>query len=677
MASRAETGWATVVATWRSAVLDSLGWNYETIVQREPIEQAEYWLREVDAVLASRPESAELCIGAAWVLDSPGIDFMLKHVMRGPMAAGLGIVPDQEAIAAAKAQFEGKCAERCLSLAVRACELKPDEPSFWRMRALLLFDPDTNKPRDPAWLSAIDECARHDPDNALYDYLAARGLWTQSAEYDVDFNAPPDPPWMPKVHDAETFQRGVDRFELGQRKPVLAIGEKGLSAVAQFLKYTQLPIVEQDDVAVSRLVTFRDEILFYNLWRWQSVRGDAAEASNDLAGVVDILLQQQRLFEQATLERETSSLNVLIKAPTSFLDDLHSRMSTIAGDHPEIVGPAELSNLKKRQDSLQFEAAVWTKALQKQGAASKSPGNSVVIVAILVAACCIAVSALLAIAGICFVLALLLSRRRQEVATLGTVRQVIAWSLACSATLIVYGAAPAELISRPAQSRIIIVLAWCIVAAIIGFLLWIANRLLRRRNYQFSLLSVFGLMTAVAILVMAWPVWHLLFEGFASYPPERLFPTHGLGGIGGPPPPIPRTTSIDLMLWAAMQWSLHTGPLRSTAFAASIIALWFAWRTARHSNERFINYWTRDIQIRWAMLARYMTKSALAAAAVWLLIFFLAAPSVIRAVEDEFQYRMQYARNPAEHIKQLEAARAEILASPAEMKAIRESFGME
>jgi hypothetical protein len=678
VASRVETGWETVVASWHAAILEPLGLKYETIGQREPIEQSEYWLREVDAVLASRPESAELFLGAAWVLDSPGIDFMVRYVKQGPIEVpGLDILLDQEAIAAAKAQFEEACARRCLSLAARACELMPDDPSFWRMRALLQFEPDTNKPRDAAWLSVLDECAGHDPDNALYDYLAARGLWDQSGKYDMDFSGAPDPPWILNIHDAETFQRGVGRFELAQRKAIFAVGEKQLSTVPQFLKYTQLPVVEQDDVAASRLVTLRAEMLFYNLWRWQRVRVDAAQAANDVTGVAEILRQQQRLFEQAALEKETSALNVLLETTTLFLDNLYSEMSTIAGDHPETVGPAELADLNQRQDTLRVEAAVWSKVAQRQGSASRSPHASVLIVAILAAACCTAASALLGIAGVCFALVLLLGRARNGGATLGILRQVTVWSVACIATFITYGLAPAELISRSVQSTIITALLWCVIAAVLAYLLWIANRLLRRRKYQFSLLSIFGLMTAVALLVLFWPVFRDLFNGLAAYPPERLLPPQGVGGIGVPPPPMQRSSAGDFWLSAAIQWSLYSAPWLSVVFAVALIALWWSVRTARQANERFFNYWTRNFRVRWATVGRYVAKSALVAAAVFFVFNLFAAPSVIRAVEVEFQDRMSYARNPVEHMKQLEASRAEVLASPDEMKAIRGSFGME
>lgn len=66
-----ETGWETIATTFRGAALGWTGWKHTPISNQEPPEQAEYWLREVDRILARHPESAELCMGTAWVLDSP------------------------------------------------------------------------------------------------------------------------------------------------------------------------------------------------------------------------------------------------------------------------------------------------------------------------------------------------------------------------------------------------------------------------------------------------------------------------------------------------------------------------------------------------------------------------------------------------------------------------------
>jgi hypothetical protein len=285
------------------------------------------------------------------------------------------------------------------------------------------------------------------------------------------------------------------------------------------------------------------------------------------------------------------------------------------------------------------------------------------------------VVALAAMSG-CLLPAVLLGQNETEASPLGVRRQAFAWCLVCGAVLVVFGMLPAEFISRRAQSRIVTVSAWGLLAVVGAFVLAIAFRSLRRRNFQFSLLGMFGLTTTAAILALIGPALVDIYKGFVVYPFEGLLRFRAWRGFAGLPP---LQTNVPSGSWplVMLQWSLYSGPLLSVFSAMAMISVWFAWRSARRAGERFFNYWTRHIRVRWASLASYVAKSAAGAAAVWLLLYFLVAPSVIHTVEDEFQYRMRYARYPAEHMERIAAARAEILASPGEVRAIRQSVGLQ
>ena len=138
--------------------------------------------------------------------------------------------------------------------------------------------------------------------------------------------------------------------------------------------------------------------------------------------------------------------------------------------------------------------------------------------------------------------------------------------------------APAELIPRSAQSRVISAILWCVVASVFGFLAWVGYSLLRRRNYQFSLLSLLALMTAVAILVVIWPAFQSLVNGLALYPPERLLPARGWGTLSGEQIRTQSGFANDLWAWSAVQWIVYSGPWLSVALAIGLIASWLAWR---------------------------------------------------------------------------------------------------
>jgi hypothetical protein len=348
-------------------------------------------------------------------------------------------------------------------------------------------------------------------------------------------------------------------------------------------------------------------------------------------------------------------------------------MSALAAD-PQIVSQNELQELQQRHDSYRFEAGVWSKALVRAGASRRWSPNSGIVAGIVTSASCICFVTLAAI-SLCLLPTALLRYSPMEASRLGAIRQAFAWCFVCSASFVVLGMLPSGFISRPAQTWAITVLLWSIVAAVFAFVLFVAHRLLRRRDYQISLRGTFGLTTAVAILVFIWPVLSDLFNGLAAYPPEQLLPARAWHGIDGEAVRMHAGINSGSWTWVMVQWSLYSGPLRTAFAAIALIAVWFARRSALQSGEHLFNYWTSNIFTRWTTLARYVAKSAAGAAAVGLLLYLLVAPTVIRTVEDEFQYRMRYARNPAEHMERIAAARAEILATPSEVEAIRQQLG--
>jgi hypothetical protein len=295
------------------------------------------------------------------------------------------------------------------------------------------------------------------------------------------------------------------------------------------------------------------------------------------------------------------------------------------------------------------------------------------LAAIATAACCLSVAALAAI-SLCLLPVALLRQDQTDASPLGVWRQAFVWCLTCGVALMVFGMMPAEFISRRAQSWIITVLLWSPIAAIAAYVIVIAFGLRRHRRFQFSLLGMFGLMTAVAILALFLPAFSDIYKGLVVYPFEGWLTLRTWRGFSGLPP---SQTNIPSGSWplVLLQWSLYSGPLWGAFASITLIAIWFALRSAHRAGERFFNFWTRQIRIRWTTLARYAAKSAAGAAAVWLLLYLLVAPTVIRTVEDEFQYRMRPIRNPADHMALIAAARAEILASPDQVKAIRQSVG--
>jgi hypothetical protein len=224
--STTECGYEFIRLQWRGATVGWLGLGHVSVDSLDPSAQADFWLDKAEQVPRDNRATADVFAGAAWVFDSPGIGFMQTYVKPTQPIPGFpqtGLTLDEPSMKAAAESFESKCRERCLWFARRATELDPADVRWWRMRALLQFDGEDRSPRDNAWLDVLDECLRHDPENALYDYLVALQLWTESADYKMPETLKSEMRLI--VKRPELFQQGVDRFEQGQQRPYLAIGE--------------------------------------------------------------------------------------------------------------------------------------------------------------------------------------------------------------------------------------------------------------------------------------------------------------------------------------------------------------------------------------------------------------------------------------------------------------------
>ncbi|MCU0880117.1 MAG: hypothetical protein MUF06_20285, partial [Pirellulaceae bacterium] len=236
VAGRTETGVQSIGGHWRDATWGWVAGKRVPIANQDPADQAEFWLREAESVLADHPDDAELAMGAAMVLDAPGPNYAVRYLEPIESVPGIGIFPtfDQAGLKRSEDEFEARCRERCLALAAQGTECEPDNLAWWRLRAILLQRHSMHSydrlPRDSRWQEVLEEAARHDPDNALYDYLTAKYLWDESSRLDVIGTRQ-----QLVVTDMERFDQGTRSFERGQSKRYFAVGDAGFTAAARFL----------------------------------------------------------------------------------------------------------------------------------------------------------------------------------------------------------------------------------------------------------------------------------------------------------------------------------------------------------------------------------------------------------------------------------------------------------
>jgi hypothetical protein len=712
VASKCESGWGLIVTQWQDATLGLIGLGHTSIGHSAPAEQAHFWLSEVDRITDEYPMSASVYMGAAWILDSPDIGFLENHVRQSDFARAfpqMGIELDEDAISLEKKAFRDQCIDKCLEMASRATQLEPTDVRWWRMCALLLFEGDIFysgqdfKPRGNNWLEILDECKSHDPDNALYDYLAALQLWNESASYDWPAEKDDDPAnddgtdgayeqepesdlaeepdelkeyWILTVQDADGFALALQRFHEAQEKHFLAVGEAGYASIAEFLACSRLRKADQAEVAVSRLVTSRHSSLFHPLWRWQNVRADNARTTRESSQEMTILQQNLRLYEQCISPEETTALNTL-NTFGILRQFTYEAIEKLNKSEPTILDSVQMDRIRQREEELRIETSTLQAALQALDDESYPGEYAASWSAVFAAVTSMSSAILLISAGVFLLVAKMLSRHIDEEPVFGMLRHAIAWIIGCGSTFAVLGMAPAEMVSHEAQRLAIIASIWTLATCITAVTVLFVIRLLRLRKIRFRLITLFAVMTGVAFLSFLWPLMEASFLRIARYQPELWLHAKGWSGIDAEVLRTAMQLEKRTWYWAFMQWLVHGGPYIGLAVSLLLTSVWYMWRSARNANQGLLNYWTQEGRSRWAACFSFVGRSAFAAAMCWVFLYLCVAPKSVQLAEAEFQHQMRYCRDPKSHWTEIKNAQAVVVATVDEMKIIREQVHFE
>ena len=180
VASHTETGWETIAADWHAATIGQFVGHRLPVAQRDQTAQTEFWLAEIDRILAREPHTPELLQGAVRMLGAYNGDYNL------PLAADLVAVPDLDVYDGPGGRGYDPRAEqrrraKQLQLAAQATAEFPESLAAWQTRAEVCAQPfgASEDPRNAEdWHKVVDECRRHDPNNSFYSLLiASRLLW--------------------------------------------------------------------------------------------------------------------------------------------------------------------------------------------------------------------------------------------------------------------------------------------------------------------------------------------------------------------------------------------------------------------------------------------------------------------------------------------------------------------
>lgn len=679
-AFRTETGLEMLRLQWTDATWGWVVGSRRPIHNREPITQGQYWLDQVDEIRVIDGRDAATVMGAALVLDRPAQGYVGKYLVAETVPGfGLSTHVDHKAMQLAEDAFETRCEARCLELARKATELDPANVEWWRLRALLLWQSQNeDSPRADNWTDVLEEAARHDPDNALYDYLATYAYWQSSAEFESQGSD-----MHLVVRDPEEFNLGVDHFDQGQKKPFFTIGDAALTAAAEFLSRTDVPLSDHAAILESRRVDIRRDELLHGIWTWQNCRANEAARKGDLNQALARNRKNLQMIKQLTDAGPWTEFNVVIHALRAATT---SQMYLIAQKHKKSFSEAEIADLKALAEHAGLTQAILMRAAQNlpMNRPRKRPGLALTGSSVSL----VKGFALELLPPLLFALAIVslmlvgLSRLtiQGDDPKAGIIGHTLSFATALAFTTLVFGLAPSEIIPSAVQAWVLTIL---LVSSPLVLSLWVGWTWLRRRSFQFTIRSMLTCMLAHSVLFGIVSLARPDGESFLLLPFELSIPPRGWNDLDA--------RSLDAAfrshrtwLWPAFQWIAYNGPYTTVAVWAGITACLLRIKAARadakigsvdRSFHRLSAAWSRSFGYACFTLACFMA-----------ILYLSLAPAGIVAADQEFQEKMSFAQSPGDHWSNVEKAVQQVRSNPklvgqlksdVENELERNSFGSE
>lgn len=651
IASRLEAGMDTLTAMMRYSATNWLGLERLPLSYREPSQQADFWLAEVDRITRKRPLDRDLELGAAWVLDSPGTSHFARH-LETVSVTGLPIAPqvnlDYEAIRRAEDEFEAQCANRCLALALQVARRDSVDPLGWRSVALLVqrrsLDTDA-VPRVADPIAIWQECAQNDPKNALYDYLSALYLWARSGSFDYDEKIDDT---IVVIADEKRFAGIAPYLDRGRQKPFFAIGEMAFPAIAKFLAESQLSRTEQPDIALDRKLSYRGSVAVLNLFRFQQAQAQEQLRTGKPAAAMAIYIQNLRLLEQVKSAGEVLAFEQWVpQLVRSTLDEIEA----IAKDHPRLITADQQTALKRQRT----DNDVYAQQIGAMGAITSQSNlrfkpEDYVSKSLLVESALTMSLLLAAVTILAFSFGHLASKPMTgDPARLGVVRSVYVWLVTFGITFTVLGMLPAGFVSAMGRRRlttclIILVESTMLLLAGYGLMCW-----LRRRNYRWSIRELAMVIALFAVIFTSSPFVIQLLSPLHDSTLDFLPLVRGWDSVSGSMLRNALRVQDGEWSWAFVQWVVHWGPAITIAGSLLLLMLWCLLRLARQQGHGFFQCWRSLDRANVARVPRTLGSSAVWAGVCCLLVWLCVAPSVLRATEAWHQARMTYLRDPARY----------------------------
>lgn len=525
--SVSQTGWSPHLESWVSTPLEILGRASRPLAEQPPSKQAEYWLKEVERIDIERdPQIAE---GAAWMLDAPDTSFIKHDILERDDLSDFPLEPqfahmrreiDQETVRRLCEEYESRCGEKCLAIIEAAVKLSPEDVELRRTQALLLFRSEylsmELKARSDNWLDILDECARIDSQNALYDYLVAMELWSSSANYKYDSDLDG---YVLQINNQEMLARGNERLKVGLSKPNLKFGTEGYIATLAFLDKTDLSKPECLEIAENRLIVAKAVRILVGIQRWQRVQLDEHQRQGEIeksyANAQTMITIVNQVSEEGNL-------------PYYSFESLVLRIWSLANqtdlieDHPDLLSKEETARIEANHADAQLELKVMTEMGERVEEADRRRGSANPRSWISSFASEMTQSMLLVTISIVLIFAIVGRVFRDSEAwqrsRLRWGRHCLCWIVGTGICYVLFGMLPAKLISPAWQTWIITAIIWIGFVTLLGGLFYWLSKLIRCPGGQFVILVAVTFAPLIVVLNKESLVKALVMQ-FATLPP--------------------------------------------------------------------------------------------------------------------------------------------------------------
>ena len=483
-ASQTSVGWDLIRHDWARTLATFAGIDRPALSAREPEDQARFWLNEVKRLGAANG-TPNVAAGAAWMLDAPETGFLQRYFRAKKSLQGIPGLPlgaqielEYDALGRAVDRFEEICHEQCSSLIEHATNGDSANVEMWRARALLLFrhdyiGPTVFKPRRPDWSSVLDECAKHDPENALYDYLAALSEWTISADYRWEQAG-----YFLEVRDEEGFERGNRRFAAGLEKPRLMFGTNGNADTVAFLENSSISRMDRLKAAEGRATGARAAKLLYSLLRWQDIRQSVQRRNGQFAAATTTLRETLHVARQVP---ETGNSADTITEPLVLRRWALANLADLAVASPDLFDASETNKIDADRREVRLELKIHNEVYERLKAKDRPQRGLTDTTAAGLAVITQPVAEILLLLALGFTILARLCGNGSQVGSVrvGILTHVAAWVAGLGMSYVVLGLCPAGIVSESVQTWVVRgMLSLPFLIAFIG-LLCVLNRVFR------------------------------------------------------------------------------------------------------------------------------------------------------------------------------------------------------